>query len=45
MRIDTVNVLLEALPYIKEFYGKTFVIKFGGSAMKEEKAKKPSYRI
>ncbi|PLV60389.1 acetylglutamate kinase [Thermotoga sp. KOL6] len=40
MRIDTVNVLLEALPYIKEFYGKTFVVKFGGSAMKLEKAKK-----
>jgi len=34
-----VQVLLEALPYIKEFHGKTFVIKFGGSAMKSEDAK------
>ena len=25
--------LIEALPYIKEFFGKTIVIKFGGSAM------------
>src|SRR5690606_9466321 len=24
------------LPYIKKFYGKTFVIKYGGSAMVEE---------
>jgi len=36
---ETVQVLLEALPYIKEFHGKTFVIKFGGSAMKNENAK------
>ncbi|WP_088552474.1 acetylglutamate kinase [Calderihabitans maritimus] len=30
---EKVNVLIEALPYIKEFYGKTVVIKYGGSAM------------
>src|SRR5438445_5754233 len=28
-----VATLLEALPYIREFYGKTVVIKFGGAAM------------
>jgi len=28
------SVLLEALPYIREFYGKVFVIKFGGSNLK-----------
>ncbi|ACR78824.1 MULTISPECIES: acetylglutamate kinase [Kosmotoga] len=39
MKRETVQVLLEALPYIKEFHGKTFVIKFGGSAMKNENAK------
>jgi len=31
--------LIEALPYIREFYGKTFVIKFGGSAMIQEDLK------
>jgi len=25
--------LIEALPYIKKYFGKTIVIKFGGSAM------------
>jgi acetylglutamate kinase len=28
-----VGTLLEALPYIREFYGKTVVIKYGGAAM------------
>ncbi len=31
--IDKANVLIEALPYIREFEGKTVVIKYGGSAM------------
>ena len=31
--INRAKVLTEALPYIKAFYNKTFVIKFGGSAM------------
>jgi acetylglutamate kinase len=31
-----VETLLEALPYIKEFHGRTVVIKYGGSAMREE---------
>jgi len=30
------HVLVEALPYIREFEGKTFVIKYGGAAMKDE---------
>lgn len=34
--IEKANVLIEALPYIKNFYGKTFVIKYGGAAMVEE---------
>jgi acetylglutamate kinase len=29
------QVLIEALPYIRKFEGKTFVIKYGGSAMKD----------
>jgi acetylglutamate kinase len=28
-----VNTLLEALPYIRDFHGKTVVIKYGGAAM------------
>ena len=27
------NILVEALPYIQEYYGKTIVIKYGGNAM------------
>ncbi len=30
-----VTTLLEALPYIREFHGKTVVIKYGGAAMTE----------
>ena len=33
------KVLSEALPYIKKFFGKTIVIKFGGNAMVDEKLK------
>ncbi|MDH7497947.1 MAG: acetylglutamate kinase [Syntrophomonadaceae bacterium] len=29
-------ILVEALPYIKEFWGKTIVVKYGGSAMSDE---------
>jgi acetylglutamate kinase len=31
-----VGTLLEALPYIREFHGKTIVIKYGGAAMEDE---------
>ena len=31
-----VDTLLEALPYIKDFHGRTVVIKYGGAAMREE---------
>lgn len=32
----SVATLLEALPYIREFHGRTVVIKYGGAAMREE---------
>jgi acetylglutamate kinase len=32
----SVETLLEALPYIRAFHGRTVVIKYGGSAMREE---------
>jgi acetylglutamate kinase len=31
--VRDINTLLEALPYIREFHGKTVVIKYGGAAM------------
>ncbi|MEE8564698.1 MAG: acetylglutamate kinase [Atribacterota bacterium] len=34
------EILLEALPYIKKFWDKTVVIKYGGSAMKNKKLEK-----
>ena len=37
--IGKAEILLEALPYIQRFYGKTFVVKFGGSAMVDEELK------
>jgi len=37
--IHKAEILLEALPYIKNFYGKTIVIKYGGNAMVSEDLK------
>ncbi|MEN8140100.1 MAG: acetylglutamate kinase [Thermodesulfobacteriota bacterium] len=34
------ETLIESLPYIKEFFGKTVVIKYGGHAMVDEELKK-----
>ncbi|MEK7841878.1 MAG: acetylglutamate kinase [Deltaproteobacteria bacterium] len=33
------ETLLESLPYIRQFYGKTIVIKYGGHAMVDERLK------
>ncbi|MCX7678983.1 MAG: acetylglutamate kinase [Spirochaetes bacterium] len=38
--IEKVNTLIESFPYIKEFYGKTIVIKYGGHAMIDEDLKR-----
>jgi acetylglutamate kinase len=32
----SVETLMEALPYIREFHGRTIVIKYGGAAMRDE---------
>ncbi|MGE5629257.1 MAG: acetylglutamate kinase [Solirubrobacterales bacterium] len=37
------SISFDALPYIKKFAGKTFVIKYGGSIMKNESAIKAFY--
>jgi acetylglutamate kinase len=34
--IDKAEILIEALPYMRRFYDKTIVIKYGGHAMTEE---------
>ncbi len=34
------EILIEALPYIRQFWGKIVVIKYGGAAMVEEELKK-----
>ena len=36
---DKAKILSEALPYIKQFFNKTIVIKFGGNAMIDEQLK------
>jgi len=38
--LRTADVLIEALPYIRRFEGKTIVIKYGGSAMINEELKR-----
>jgi len=37
--IEKADILIEALPYIRNFFGKTFVIKYGGAAQVEDKLK------
>ncbi|HXY61385.1 MAG TPA: acetylglutamate kinase, partial [Nitrospirota bacterium] len=37
--IEKAKILIEAMPYIQTFRGKTFVIKYGGNAMIEENLK------
>ena len=39
MWLEKANVLIEALPYIQRFHGKTIVVKYGGSAMVNQELK------
>jgi acetylglutamate kinase len=39
MTTSVADILIEALPYIRRFYGETIVIKYGGSAMVDETLK------
>ena len=36
--MERVNILVEALPYIKQFYNKKVMIKYGGHAMVDDEA-------
>jgi len=38
--LEKANILIESLPYIRNFYGKTFVIKYGGAAQIDDTLKK-----
>lgn len=44
MWLHKANVLIEALPYIQHFHGKTIVVKYGGSAMVDHDLKKSVIR-
>ena len=37
--IEKANVLIEALPWMRQFYQRTIVIKYGGHAMVDERLK------
>ena len=37
--MERAEILIEALPYIKRFYNKTIVIKYGGHAMVDDELK------
>ena len=37
--LEKAQVLIDSLPYIRNFYGKTFVIKYGGAAQVEDALK------
>jgi len=39
-KLHRVETLIEALPYIKDFYGKVFVVKLGGSMLVDEKKRR-----
>ena len=39
MNANVADILIEALPYIRNFSGKTIVVKYGGHAMVDEKLK------
>jgi len=37
--VERANILVEALPYIRRFFNRTVVIKYGGHAMVDEELK------
>ncbi len=37
--LEKAHILQEALPFIRDFYGKIFVVKYGGAAMEDEELK------
>lgn len=39
-KLEKAEILIEALQFIKKFYGKTIIVKYGGSAMKDPELKR-----
>lgn len=42
--IEKAQTLIEAMPYIKKFQGKTVVVKYGGSAMLDRESQIQCYK-
>lgn len=42
---NAADILIEALPYIRRFFGKTIVVKYGGHAMVDEQLKKDFAKV
>jgi len=38
--VEQAEILVQALPYIRRYYGKTIVVKYGGNAMLDEELKR-----
>lgn len=38
-QVDRAQILIEALPYLRKWHGKTVVVKYGGAAMTDERLK------
>lgn len=38
-QVDRAQILIEALPYLRQWHGKTVVVKYGGAAMTDERLK------
>ena len=45
MNPSVADILVESLPYIRQFYGMTIVIKYGGHAMVDEQLKEDFARV
>ena len=43
--IDKAKILIEALPYIQRFAGKTLVVKYGGNAMTDPELESSFARV
>ena len=39
LRNEEIKILVEALPYLRDFKGKTVVVKYGGNAMLNDEIK------
>ena len=45
LRNEEIKILVEALPYLRDFKGKTVVVKYGGNAMLNDEIKNKVLKI